>query len=290
MTKELTITSDLQLALDKRNVSYEQFKIIKEILYPNVQKDETLIMALDYCKARNLDIMKKSIQIVPIYDSKTGCMKDTIWTSISEVRITATRTGTYAGRSEAEFGEDVTENLGGITVTYPKWCKVTVWRMVKGEKCSFTAKLLWKEEYKTAKKDTLAPNSMWSKRNYAQLEKCTEAAALRMAFPEELGNDYIAEETFDTIKNITPAPSAKLDQFKPPQTVEEGLTEEQKLATKIVEEAKNCKSTIEVDNLAKKYKNHVLAFSELTREQVKGHFNYIRSGLETINPDTGEVV
>ena len=35
---------------------------------------------------------------------------------------------------------------------------------------------------------------MWQQRPYGQLGKCAEAAALRKAFPEEIGNDYTAEE------------------------------------------------------------------------------------------------
>lgn len=204
---ELVKKDPLQASLEIRGMDNRQFRVIKEILYPNVQKDETLLMAIDYCKARNLDIMKRTIQIVPIWDSKTKSMKDTIWPSIAEIRITATRTGKYAGRTEAEFGEEIIENLGGAEVIYPKWCKISVYRLVGGEKCEFSTKLFWKETYKTAKNDTLAPNSMWAKRSYAQLEKCAEAAALRAAFPEEAGNDYIAEEAFDAnegMLNVTP--------------------------------------------------------------------------------------
>lgn len=232
MSKEQTeITTQtkptaLQASLDKRGIKLEDFRVIKEILYPNVQKDETLLMAIDYCKARKLDIMKRTIQIVPIWDSKSKSMKDTIWPSISEIRITATRTGKYAGRSEAEFGDDVTETLSGIEVTYPRWCRVTVFRLVAGEKCSFTSKLFWKQEYKTAKNDTSAPNSMWNKRSYAQLEKCAEAAALRMAFPEEIGNDYIAEEAFDAneaLVNVTPK-SKTANAHNPPKAIEESFS------------------------------------------------------------------
>lgn len=216
MQTEIQTKKDpLQASLEVRGIDMRQFRVIKEILYPNVQKDETLLMAIDYCKARKLDIMKRTIQIVPIWDSKSKSMKDTIWPSISEVRITATRTGQYAGRSEAEFGEEVTENLSGAEITYPKWCKITVYRMVGGEKCAFTSKLFWKQEYKTAKNDTTAPNSMWAKRSYSQLEKCAEAAALRMAFPEEIGNDYIAEEAFDAndaMVNVTPSKTANAHQ------------------------------------------------------------------------------
>lgn len=202
----VTKKDPLLASLDARNVGIREFRIIKDILYPKVQKDETLLMAIDYCQSRKLDIMKKPIQIVSIYDSETKLHKDTIWTSIAEIRITATRTGKYAGRTEAEFGEEVTENLGGARITYPKWCKITVFRLVENQKCSFSAKIFWKETYKTVKYDSPIPNSMWVKRAYGQLEKCCEAAALRSAFPEEFGNDYIAEEAFDVnegLANVT---------------------------------------------------------------------------------------
>ena len=42
---------------------------------------------------------------------------------------------------------------------------------------------------------------MWKQRPYGQLEKCAEAAALRKAFPEELGNEYAAEEMGNKIDN-----------------------------------------------------------------------------------------
>jgi hypothetical protein len=38
------------------------------------------------------------------------------------------------------------------------------------------------------------PNEMWAKRPFGQLDKCVEAAALRKAFPEELGNTYTVDE------------------------------------------------------------------------------------------------
>lgn len=187
--------TDIRDSLKSRNIDERQFRVIKEILYPNV-KDETLLMAIDYCKARNLDIMKRTIQIVPIWSKEKNSTIDTIWPSIAEIRITATRTGQYAGRSEAEYGSETTAKLGKVEVTYPESCKVTVYRLVKGEPRPFTAKLFWKQEYKKLN-DYVTPNTMWATRSYGQLEKCTEAAALRMAFPEEVGNDHIAEEAYD---------------------------------------------------------------------------------------------
>jgi hypothetical protein len=53
-------------------------------------------------------------------------------------------------------------------------------------------------------RETAAPNEMWKKRPRGQLEKCAEAAALRAAFPEELGNDYAAEEMAGQIVDHVP--------------------------------------------------------------------------------------
>lgn len=217
------MTNDLVLKLESRSISQDNFDIIKKILYPNVE-DSTLLMVIDYCKHRKLDIMKRPVQIVPVWDSKQRKMVDTIWQSITEIRITASRTGTYSGRDEAEFGEEVTE---GKNFTYPKWCKVAVYRMVQGQNCKFSAKIFFKEAYKTAGKDTSEPNAMWKSRPYAQLEKCVEAAALRMAFPEELGSDYILEENWheetkpEVPKDVTPKVEKKLG--KEPRTEEQKL-------------------------------------------------------------------
>ncbi len=64
--------------------------------------------------------------------------------------------------------------------------------MVEGQKCAFNAKVYWEEAFASDKAGL--PNTMWQKRPRGQLDKCVEAAALRKAFPEELGNTYVAEE------------------------------------------------------------------------------------------------
>ena len=69
-----------------------------------------------------------------------------------------------------------------------------------------------------------APNDRWKRSPFGQIEKCAEAAALRLAFPEEIGNDYAAEEMegqsitiaqpkestiIDNINNIKPTQAKK---------------------------------------------------------------------------------
>jgi len=76
----------------------------------------------------------------------------------------------------------------------------------------------WLEVYARESHDSLAPNSMWQRRPWGQLEKCAEAAALRAALPEEIGGDYAAEEVsaFDAESVVaTPSPAPSVD----PQTL-----------------------------------------------------------------------
>src|SRR5690606_27746606 len=151
-----------------------------------------------------LDPIKKPVHLVPM-NVKTGKKgsdgkdiyeyRDVVMPGIGLYRIEADRTGQYAGMSDPEFGEDVTEKVGNITMTYPKWCKVIVRkRLPTGEIVDYPAKEFWKENYAPKSRNDSSPNSMWEKRAYGQIAKCAEAQALRKAFPDVVGQDYTKEE------------------------------------------------------------------------------------------------
>ena len=207
MSNELTKT---------QNQEKELLKVVADTLYPGA-KISSVEMVLSYCKATKIDPMLKPVHIVPmsVKNAETGqyAFRDTVMPSIGFYRICAERSGKYAGISEPEFGPDVKETLSGVTVTYPKWCKITVYKIIDGTKCSFTAKEFWLENYATKKHDSSAPNAMWKKRSYGQLAKCTEAQALRKAFPELItsqptfeemeGKDLMGQKP----KNVSAAPS-----------------------------------------------------------------------------------
>lgn len=174
-------------------------EVLSGSLYPGAAHN-SVVMVLAYCKAAQLDPMLKPVHIVPIYQKGRG-MVDTVMPGIGLYRIQAARTGQYAGISDPEYGPPITAKLGGVDVTYPEWCRVTVKRqMSNGLVAEFTASERWLENYATASKDTVAPNSMWKRRAFAQLAKCAEAQALRKAFPE-VGSAPTADEmegkTFD---------------------------------------------------------------------------------------------
>ncbi len=199
-SKELTnnVTSLNQLQITDANT----LTVMRETLYPGA-KDESIAMVLSYCKARKLDPIKKPVHLVPM-NVKTGRKgqdgkdiyewRDVVMPGIGLYRIEADRSGQYAGMSEPEFGEDVTEQVGNVKITYPKWCKITVHKYVGDRIVGFTAKEYWKENYATKGRNDASPNAMWEKRAYGQLAKCAEAQALRKAFPDVVGQDYTKEE------------------------------------------------------------------------------------------------
>lgn len=201
---------DARLA-KKYELDQGRWKVLCDTIFPSARSADAIAMALEYCKARGFDIMKKPVHIVPVWSSEKGALVETIWPGIGELRTTAMRTGYFAGISDCIFGPDMTRTFKGketyyenkkkltrdieVEVTFPEWAQVHVYRMVGGERMLFAGpKVYWLETYAKAGSRSLAPNSMWQQRPRGQLEKCAEAAALRRAFPEEAGGDLTAEE------------------------------------------------------------------------------------------------
>lgn len=177
------------LATDEKELA----QVLQTSLYPGASMP-SIKMVIDYCRATHLDPMQKPVHIVPMWDKNSKETRDVIMPGVGLYRTQAARTGEYAGMSEPEFGPDVTGRVGGVEMTYPKWCKVVVKRLLpNGMIVDFPAVEYWRENYATSRKDSEEPNAMWRKRPYGQISKCAEAQALRKAFPE-IGSQPTAEE------------------------------------------------------------------------------------------------
>lgn len=173
----------------------ELMRVLSTSVYPGAAA-ESIKLVLGYCKAAGLDPMQKPVHIVPMWDKNSGSMRDVVMPGIGLYRTQAARSGQFAGVSEPEFGPEQNEKIGGQDTTYPEWCRVTVRRRLEsGIIAEFTAVERWKENYavKGGKEKSIAPNAMWARRAYGQLAKCTEAQALRKAFPE-FGSQPTADE------------------------------------------------------------------------------------------------
>ena len=193
-----------EAAMSALAVDRAAWRTLIDTIFPAAKTTEGIFAAVAYCRARGLDVFKRPVSIVPVWNGAMKREVETVWAGISEIRTTAHRTGQYAGADKPEFGPMVTETFKGasrgqssetreMTVTYPEWCTFTAYRIVNGNRCPFPATVFWLEAYGRWK-GTDVPNEMWAKRTMGQLMKCAEAAALRMAFPEEIGNDYTADE------------------------------------------------------------------------------------------------
>ncbi len=148
-----------------------QIDIIKRTIAPGISDDELYLFGL-VCQRTGLDPFFKQI-----YAIKRGG-KMTMQTGIDGYRLLADRTGAYAGSDEPLYDTE--------EAVHPTWAKVTVWKIVQGQRVAFSAKARW-DEYN-------AGNDMWKKMGYLMLGKCAESLALRKAFPAELSGVYTTEE------------------------------------------------------------------------------------------------
>ena len=193
-------------------VNAGNWRFLCEVLYPKATSVQSIGLVLQYCQARKLDVFKRPVHIVPVYDSESGRQVDTVWPGIADLRTTATRTGAYAGKDRVEYGPLMTVTFEGEenvydgkrktgkrkvskAVTFPEYAQLTVYRLVQGQRVAFHCDpVFWLETYARKSRWNDVPNEMWERRSRGQLAKCAEAAALRQAFPEELGNEYAFEE------------------------------------------------------------------------------------------------
>jgi phage recombination protein Bet len=257
----------------------ELMGVLRSSLYPGA-KDESIKMVIGWCRAQQKDPMKRPVHIVPMSVKKPGTdayeWRDVLMPGIGDYRTDAARTGVYAGIDEAVFGADATKELGGVTITFPEWCEVTVYRVVGGQRCPFSSgKIRWLETYATAKKDTAAPNSMWRKRPYGQIEKCAEAMALRRAFPE-VGAQPTAEEMEGRVIDPEAIEGEVVGKavVEPPRSKSESHPVEAKETLKqepVVGEPKPAPESM------KKMLHARLASAEITEVELLKHYDYTDS-------------
>lgn len=207
-----------------------QWKALVDAIFPSAKTVDGVMLAVTYCKARGLDIFKRPVHVVPMWNAALGREVETVWPGINDHRTTASRTRQWAGNDECVFGPTLHEGFhekqqrtkrnGNDREKYvaegsceafdfPEWAQVTVYRMIEGQRVPFVGpKVLFKEIF-AGMKGLRVPNDKWQSSPFQMLEKCAEAAALRRAFPEELGNDYTAEEMEGKVFRGDPIAAAK---------------------------------------------------------------------------------
>ena len=164
----------------------EQIDLIKATVARGATDDE-LKLFLYTANRTQLDPLTKQIHFIKrrVWNANKGGYDEvgTIQTGIDGYRVVASRNG-LAGIEDAVFDAE--------TEKHPNKATVTVYRMVEGQRVSFTASARW-AEYVQANKDG-QPVAMWKKMPYLMLAKVAEALSLRKAFPNDLSGVYTNEE------------------------------------------------------------------------------------------------
>lgn len=198
-------------AVTRRGIDEPQWRTLMLSLFPGARA-ESVLMVIDYCKVRKLDPLKKPCHIVPVRVKNAGGnyeWRDVVMPGIYEYRTTAMRTGLYLGHSKPEYGPALEPDLLGVKA--PEWCEMTFYRRASnGERIEFPVRVYFVEA--CAVKDGKA-NDRWKRAPIQMLTKCTEAAGLREAFPDEFGGESTAEEmegrgeptTIEAVAQVKPA-------------------------------------------------------------------------------------
>lgn len=188
-------TSGIAAELQRRGIDDATWSTLKHSVHPGA-RPQSILFVLDYCRARKLDPLKKPVHIVPmeVRDAATNTKswRDVVLAGIAEHRITAQRTGEYRGHDRPERGPEI--DYRGVKCF--EWCELTVYRGLRQTERTFhdpfTVRVYFREVVQLNNEGK--PNARWSRAPWQMLLKCTEAAALREAFPDELGGLHTAEE------------------------------------------------------------------------------------------------
>lgn len=159
-----------QLVATDFGLSADQLELVKSTVAKNATTDE-LKLFLYRCQQLGLDPLKPG----QIFFVKYGSNPGTIVVGIEGFRARAQRTGRLSGIKRGVIRDDQGRCIGA-------WCEVKRrdWEDVAREEVSLA-------EYNTQK-------AMWLKMPETMIKKVAEAAALRMAFPDELGGVYSKDE------------------------------------------------------------------------------------------------
>lgn len=162
--------------------------------------DAQIDVFLHICRSRRLSPEEKHIYLV----SRAGDW--VIQTGIDGYRLMADRSGLYAGSDDPTYELDDNE--------MPTKATVTVWKMIGGQRCPFTASARWVEYYPGDKQ-----GFMWKRMPFLMIGKCAEALALRKAFPAELSGIYTDAEMDQAGREPAGQPrAAASEQAKPAAT------------------------------------------------------------------------
>ena len=171
----------------------EQTQLISTTIAPGCSNDELRLFAYA-CQRTGLDPFSRQI-----YAIKRGG-KLTIQVSIDGLRSIAERTGQLDGSMSYWCGDDGVWTDVWLSSKPPAAAKTVIHRKGCAHSFSATARFA----------DFNAGQGLWSKMPSVMIAKCSEAQALRRAFPADLSGVYSTDEMDQAVEpvTVTAAPSA----------------------------------------------------------------------------------
>ncbi len=176
------VTSELAIQPGQTGFTTKQVAALRQLGVEKVNESD-LAVFFHQCVRTGLDPFAKQVYLVGRWDGRSQSTKYTIQTGIDGYRLIAERTGAYAGSDESWV-----EGPNGL----PSSATVSVYKVIEGVRCAFTATAHWSEYCQTTKDGR--PMGLWAKMPHRMLAKCAEALALRKAFPQDLAGVYTSEE------------------------------------------------------------------------------------------------
>jgi phage recombination protein Bet len=164
----------------------EQTQLISTTIAPGCSNDELRLFAYA-CQRTGLDPFSKQI-----YAIKRGG-KMTIQAGIDGLRSIAERTGQLDGSETLWCGDDGVWTDVWLGSKPPAAAKTTIWRKGAGHPFTGVARF----------QDYNAGQGLWTKMGATMIAKCSEALALRKAFPADLSGVYSTDEMDQAVEPVT---------------------------------------------------------------------------------------
>jgi len=207
------------------------------------------------CYEKNLSPFSKQIHLIARKDTRNNTTRYTHQTAIDGFRAIADRTGKYAGNDDYLFDDGLTEyQIISQGKKKPQTATATIYKIVGGVRCSFSATARWEEYYPGGNM-----GFMWDKMPFLMLGKCAESLALRKAFPENLSGIYSNDEMMQADAEVTIA--EPIENRKKPilkkQNIGKVKPEVAEVVDPIDEEIQNAKTVNELTDI----------WAKLTEEQ-----------------------